>query len=463
MRFLRALAVTLFALVVAGCAEDVGPPVATGFDSTDSELADYLEELHGTALAFPDSGPMRGRLALAYDANGFTEAAAATYAEAQALEAAEFLWPYLRAFAVVSGGDLDGAVRALDAALAVDAAYAPAWLQRATWLLDLGRLDEAAVAFESALELAPTGDAAVAATAGLARVLVRQDQAEEAIAALEPLLARYDHPQLHRLLGRAYRAAGRSSEAAAATARGKDATALQWRDERREATEEHVRGFHGRLGLAETVLQRGDAHRAASMLESLRESRPNDRTLLNNLSIAYQRTGRALQAIAVLRDGLATHPDYALFHFNIASLFEETGEPASAVEHFARAAELDAGLAAAHERRAMLLMRQGQLAAARESLEAMVPLGGATSAFHHAAMIAGSRGGWWSAIELLQRAVELDPEFTRGHVFLGRALAEAGRFAEAHEALGRADDLGTHPEEVAAARRRLAELETDAS
>ena len=460
---MRALAITLYSLALIGCAEDVGPPVAAGFDSAETELAEYLKDLHGSALDLADSGRMRGRLGMAYDANGFDDAAATTYAHAQALEPQEFLWPYLHAFAVAADGDLQQAVQMMDEAIAIDAAYPPAWLQRATWLLDLDRLADAVAAFERALELDPTGATALVAKAGLARVLVRQDRAADAIATLEPLLARYDHPQVHRLLGRAYRVAGRTDAAAAATARGKDAPPLRWRDERREAIEDHVRGFHGRLSLAETALQRGNAHRAATMLESLREAGPDDRTLTNNLSIAYQRAGQPERAIEVLQAGLEIHPDHALFHFNIASLFEDVGRSASAVEHFGRAVDLDPVLAAGYERRAMLLIREGQTDAARADLEALLPFGGATAAFHHAAMIAGARGRWASAIELLARAVELDPGFTTGHVFLGRALAEVGRYDEAREALARADALGTHPDAVAAARRRLTALAPGAS
>ena len=202
------------------------------------------------------------------------------------------------------------------------------------------------------------------------------------------------------------------------------------------------------------------------MLESLRESRPNDRTLLNNLSIAYQRSGRPGRAIDVVAGrAWPPIPDHALFHFNIASLFEEAGQPASAVEHFARAAELDPGLPAAHERLAMLLMRQGQSEAARESLEAMVPLGGASSAFQPRG---DDRGVRWALVERHRtpgtRGANSIRHFTRGHVFLGRAFAEAGHLRRGPRGVGpRAHELGTHPDDVAAARDRLAELDTDAS
>ena len=170
---LRALAITLYSLALIGCAEDVGPPVAAGFDSAETELAEYLKDLHRSALDLADSGRMRGRLGMAYDANGFGDAAATTYAHAQALEPQEFLWPYLHAFAVAAGGDLQQAVQMMDEAIAIDAAYPPAWLQRATWLLDLDRLADAVAAFERALELDPTDEMALVAKAGLARVLVR--------------------------------------------------------------------------------------------------------------------------------------------------------------------------------------------------------------------------------------------------------------------------------------------------
>ena len=459
---MRPVVMAAVLLLLVGCMERVGAPVAAGLDAEEGELADYLADLHRSAADLDRSGPLRGRLGMAYHANGFDGAAAVTYAQARALDPEEFLWPYLHGFVLAGSGDLEGGVRELDAALAIDPNYAPAWLQRATWLLDLDRLGDAAEAFARTLAL-DDAEVGVAAQAGLARVFIREGRGDEAVAVLEPLLARHGHPDLHRLLGRAYRVAGRSDEATAAIARGKDAPPLRWRDEHREATESHVRGFHGRLSLAEAHLQRGEAMRAAVELESLGESRPDDRTLINNLSIAYQRTGRNERALEVLRTGLETHPDYPLFHFNVASLLEDLGRPSAAIEHFTRAAELDPPLVAAFERKGLLLTREGRHSEAVATFEALVPFGEATEAFHHAAMIAGSLGRWASAIDLLEHAVRLDPEFTTGHVFLARALAETGRFDEAREVLSRAAELGTHPDDVASAGERLAALETGAS
>ena len=432
--------------------------MAVGLDAQEPELAEFLDDLYQSARNLPESAPMRGRLAIAYDANGFADAAATTYAQAEVLDPGEFLWPYQQAFLFAEGGRREEALRSLDRALAVDDGYVPAWLQRGAWLLDLHRNEDAAATFEFALDLDGGAEAEVVAKAGLARARLRQGRPAEAIALLEPLVADLDHPHLYRLLARAYRESGRAEQAKAAAARSKGAMPLRWRDPKRQAEDDYVRGFHGRLSLAETRLEQGRPEQAARLLESLRESRPDDRTLLNNLSIAYQLTGRPQRAFEVLEQGLSAHPGYHLFHFNIASLYEDRGQPLRAIEHFGRAAELAPGLVAAYERKGLLLIRQERYAEALATFNDMAPYGERAIALYYTAMIEGARGRWPQAVERLQQAVHLDPQLAKGYVFLGRGLAEMGRFDEARAAFDRASRLGTHPQEVASARARLAEL-----
>lgn len=456
----RRLALALVGLVVAGCSDRAGEPVAAGLDADDRELAEFLGDLHQSARSLPESGSIRGRLAMAYDANGFFDAATVTYSQAEALDPGEFLWPYCRAFLLAGRGTLKDALQSIDRALAIDADYAPAWLQRGTWLLDLDRNQDAAASFRRALALGDA-EAKVVANAGLARILLRERRATEAAALLESLVAELDHPHLQRLLGQAYREMGRTDEAQAATARGKGTTPLRWRDERREAKDQYAHGFHARLSMAEAHLKRGQAAAAAKILEPLREQRPDDRTLLNNLSIAYKLTGRREHALEVLRQGLQTHPDHYLFHFNIASLYEDRGQPLRAIEHFGRAAQLYPGLLDAYERKGMLLIRQQRYDEALATFDAMSPYGERAVVLYYMAMIEGASERWPAAIAYLEQAVRLDPEFTKGYVSLGRSLAETGRFDEAQAALARAEQLGTHPRDVASARTRLAVLDRE--
>ena len=76
-------------------------------------------------------------------------------------------------------------------------------------------------------------------------------------------------------------------------------------------------------------------------------------------------------------------------------------------------------------------------------------------------LIEGSTGRehWPEAIERFQRAVAIDEASTIGYIYLGRCLAEAGRFDEAETALAWAELLGTHPKELASARLRMANLQ----
>ena len=449
-------------LGLIGCG-GVGDPVSAGLDTDDEELADFLGALYESAWTVPESGALRGRLGIAYDANGFIDAAELSYRQAEALEPRDFRWPYHRAFLLAERGLIEDALSSVDRAIALDPTYLPARLQRAAWLLDLDLVGEAVEAYGELLDRHPRGEVRAVATAGLARSYLREGRQADAIALLEPVAVDIGHPYLYGLLAKAYRAAGRSEDAAAAVGRGGDAVRLRWRDEQRDAKDEFVRGFHGRLGLAERLLRHGESRAAATMLESLREAEPDDMTLLNNLAIAYRLTGRPHLAYEVLRHGIGVHPDYYLFHYNLANLHEERGQARLAVEHYGHAIELAPSLTSAYERKGLLLIREGDYDAAKAVFAAMTPYGERAIALYYTALVEGERSQWPAVVESLQRAVRLDPELTKGHIFLGRAYAEMGRFDEARLALARAEVLGTHARDLASALARLADLEETGS
>ena len=67
-----------------GGRDAVGAPVVAGVDSPDEELAQFLDGMIQNARSLPDSGLMRGRLAMAYENNLFPEEALVSYAQAAA-------------------------------------------------------------------------------------------------------------------------------------------------------------------------------------------------------------------------------------------------------------------------------------------------------------------------------------------------------------------------------------------
>lgn len=449
--------VVLGAMLLGACGERVEAPARAGHDARDPDLAAFLDERYRRASAEPRSALMRGRLAMAYDANGFDAAALASYAQAARLDPDDFRWPYLRSLLLGGSGDYDAALDALDKALALDAAHAPAWLWRGTWLLDLGRSPEAESAFREALGHARDDSADAAARTGIARALLQRGLARPALDLLEPLASASGHPFILRQADAARRALGRDVGARAA-----EAASLEWKDPLRAALADYVRGFDGRLRLAENLLQGGEAREALRLLEALRERRPSDRTLLNNLAVAYGLTGRPAAAFDTLEAALAEHGDYYLFHVNIAAAHEEREEFDQALAHVERALALQPGFAPAHARKLALLRRLRRYDDALAAVDAAAAAGaGDRDMLYDAGVIEGARGRWPQAVARFRQAVAFDPAFARAHLALGRSLIESRRFGDARLALADAERLGA--EGVESARRRLRALETPAA
>lgn len=446
----------LIVAIMVGCSGESGtprvsPPARAGFDSPDEELASFLRGMYKEALEDPESGVARGRLGIAYEINQQTEAARLSYEQAEALDPDEFLWPYYRSLLLANRGEHDVALELLDRAQALDPDYLPAWLWRGTYLIDLNRDEAAAAAFLQAIALKDEAPARI----GLAQTLLRRGKPDDAVRLLEPLAEKFRHPRVYRLLGRGYRALGKVAEAEIALMLGRNAGPLVWDDERKFAQWDYVRGFRGRLGYAQLLVDSHRAEDALVVLESLRERDPNDETLLHNLSAAYAEVGKLDQSFEALMHALQVYPDSFSSHLHIAYRYQIRGDVELALEHVERAVELSPNLTPGHEMMGEILIRRGNYKAAMVAFDkAHSPKG-----YYYMAMVEGAREDWPKAIKYFEKSVALDPTDAKAFIYFGRSLAEDGRYQESRATLLKAQQLGAHPNDFASAKRRLGELE----
>ncbi len=441
--------------------EQTTAPPEVALDRTVPEVSELLNDLFVEARNNPESGIRRGELGIAYEVNGFPDAAFASYQQAEALDKnavalfkKDARWPYFQALILASRGEQQLALQALDRSIAIDASYAPAWLWRGTWSLDLGLLDDASDAFRKADSL---GSGAVA-TVGLALVSLNKHQPDAAIALLEPLSVQVKHPNILQLLGRAYREAGRPIDARIAFARVQSAEPLEWQDAWQDNKQIYEGSFNARASNAYQLLSRGEAEKALEILESLIKQQPDNKDVINDLSFAYSSVGEGEKAFQILRNALVKHPDYYLFHYNIADFYDWRGEIDVALMHVNQAITLNPTLAKSYTRKGSLLVKQAKYEDALAAYESALRYDADNpEIFLYAGQMAATLKRWPKAIARFEESVRVDPSFTLGHINLAGGLAYTNRFEEAYAALQRAQQLGTHEQQVQNAFTLLAE------
>lgn len=446
-------------LLVVGCSagSDVGAPITPELGDADDDLKQNLAELRASVLAAPQSGGMRGRLAMAYDINEFENAAVTTYEQAEALDPDEFSWPYFRALLLGKFSDYEGALDALGKAIAIDGDYVPAWMWRGEWLRELGRYDEAIDAYRRAESLG----AESVAVPGRAQVLLDTGRANDALALLESINEVDPHPHLHRMLGQAYRELGRDDDARIAMARGRQAAPIRWYDPRLSKRTDYIFGYSGRLRHVQDLIRSGAVREALTVIDSIRDVRPDDPSFISTLAWAYTDAGRIDEALDVLHAGLEIHPDYFRFHRHFAQAYKKLGDREKLRQHLETVVTANPTDAWAFEQLGLLATQEERHDDALAAFDEALRLGTENAAIvlHTSAMIEGARERWAEAIDRFQRAVAVDQSFTIGYIYLGRSLAEVGRLEEARDALAWAERLGTNPDELASARLRLRDLE----
>lgn len=469
----RTLLTLLLILGVAACSEpaseptgsvvppkaapvNVGAPVRVSTDGLPDAVVALLTPLLAEADKEPRQGIHRGKLGMAYEANGFPEAAYESYQQAEALDSEDGRWPYYLALMQAGRGEIEAALASVDRALAIDGKRPSLWMWRGMWSLDM---DDAEQAFRD-FDKAGSFGLPAAARAGRGRALLHQGKAHEAVSVLEPLSKEAAYPSVFYLLGRAYRDSGNLDAARVAFARGDERSPLSWVDPWTDDKLEYEVGFRAETQRALRLMRKGQHGDAVDLLRRLQEEQPDDPTVINALSEALSEYGEPRQAFWVLRRAVAKPSAHYTTHLNIAPFYQGRGDYEAAHEHLDKAIDLSPDAPLPYTRKGLLLQQQRQYAKAREQFRlALERSTNDPNAYFYLGDVEILLGNWDEGIRRFQQSVQIDRAYALGHLNLGLAFAQTGRFAEAHEALAQAKLIGTHNKDVEAAIRHVAVLE----
>ena len=321
LRRTRWFAALPIAAIAASWAFDrfVGPPVPepAGLDRMDPIVAEAVREALDSARRQRGDESRRMTLGMVYEANGMLGLAMACYGEVAEARPRDARVRYRIAQVEERSGDLRAAIESARRVVELDPSYRPARAQLGLWLLDDGRMDEAAAHFREVVEGEPGNEAALF---GMVLHAMRAREPERASKLLvehdllngsNPGYARHLDLNIRRQLGE------RVSVPEAGPARE---VRPQWRDPWNDAVRAHQTGVRLLRKAARRHLDRGEYAQAATLLERARRAEPGNTRILIALATCYRNQGRTREAAAALDEAFRLAPDDYWTNLNRADM-----------------------------------------------------------------------------------------------------------------------------------------------
>ena len=441
-----AIAVSLVLMpLVMSCSRDaitVSSPINAAEQTAEKELRRFLQGLYEEAVNNRDSALHRGRLAMAYDANSFTDEAIETYAQAHQLDGTELRWVYLQGLAEATGGRIAEAIELMTNAIRLDATYLPSYLAKGYWQLDLGEFESACATFEQARLAIVNPNFQTPVSLGLAQCRLELGDVEIALRTLDSSDLGTSLPYAEFVRARVERTLGEPrhdhNNVLVNAAPGR----ISWSDPLAGEVVEYTRGLSGESILVRNLIEGGRAEDAIQLVESLRNRYPDESFLIDLHSAAQVRLNRIDVALATLSQGLLMFPNEHLLHFNRALLLERTGQLDDALVHYRRTIELRDDAVTAYDALASILVDRELFEDARSTLEASlayrVP---DAKTFYLLGVLSGSTGEWHKSVEYLTAATKMRPVDASTYASLALSLSELKRYEDALAAIERAREI----------------------
>ncbi|HEX6864813.1 MAG TPA: tetratricopeptide repeat protein [Thermoanaerobaculia bacterium] len=401
-----ALAV-LFVLALPAVAQELVPvryPDLAPLEKSVAEQIGGLESDLRSLLAEPkpDLGLLAtvySELGQVYHVYGLAAPAEDCYRNAEQLLPGDFRWPHLLAALLQKEGKLDEAAAAWDRALEMEPDDVPALVHRGEILILQGKPEEAVPFLQKALKLDPKS---TAAKAQLGQAALARRDFPEAVKHLEAALAESPEAnRLHHPLAMAYRGL----------------------DNRTKAGEHLAKA--GAVGVRP----------ADPLVDGIQERRTGERVHLIRGRIAY-RAGRPAEALAEFKKAVEAKPGSVEGRINLGSALVLTGDKDGAIAQYREALKLDAESATAHFNLALLLADQGELPEATSHMAAVVakrPEDG--EARLTLARLLRDGGREEEALAEYAKAVELTPGDETARLGQAETLVRLGKYKEARQSL----------------------------
>jgi len=456
----RSLAQALPALLAAACGEaaDPGWPRLTDESGVDPVQLERIREAEAACARGEDGSWLE--LAMVYDANSLDQLAARTYEACLRLPpgkagASPAMLHFHRARALDDQGRTEDALRAFDAALALEDTYAPVRWRRGQLLLDADRVAEARADFERALALEPDS---VPAHLGLARALLLQDEPEAARATLRAVLEREPEERfVHGLMARALLALG--DERGAVEEQRLDELATKGTAADPLTAEVRKRATGVQIGVlrATEALNAGKTDEAVRILTPLNRKVPDDLAVLQVLGRSLVIAGEYERALKVFARGSQAHPDDPKLELFAGQALAAKQDWVAALAHLARARELGPTFPPTLAALGEVLIALGRPVEAEgalndavqngdEGLETLLLLGQAQM----------NQFAWTRAVATFERACMRANDSALAWIHLAEAQARAGDAPAAEISLAEAAKRNAGSKRIQAVRRMLA-------
>ena len=382
----------------------------------DVQAKEFIREAQAAVRKSPQDDNAVGQLGMTLEMNGFADRALIAYSIAADLNKANARWAYYESLLLASRGEFESALAAIDESILADPNYAPSWLWRGQWLLELDRTTESRKSYNRAIDLG----AADAGSLGLIKVLLREGKDLHALKKLVALNQRIEHPEIARLTRKT---TTKLDLVFGDAAEQEDYTPgnFSWNDpwsQSKRSYEASISAALENYRIAIDDPQKADA--AHELIERLYARYPNNERVVVTFGVDLHRRDQREQAREIFEGASEKWVDNPVINRSLAEYALEAGDFQTAEGHLNAVLSHDSADGWTYAQLGLIAVETDRIQEARRNFQASLSTEESAEVHFYLANVQANLKEWVHARCHLERAIEMRPDFDEAKNDLAR-------------------------------------------